>query len=147
MKDALFLRFFMILNLDSLKISIIALEKSINVYDRIKTDDEDLILTIRSGVIQNFEIAFEQSWKFIQRWLNENINPDITSGITKKELFRLAAKHLLIDDVEKWIRFKDARNSTSHIYSNEVSVEVINEAIAFLPYAKYLLKRLEENNE
>ncbi|WP_300752964.1 HI0074 family nucleotidyltransferase substrate-binding subunit [uncultured Brachyspira sp.] len=147
MKDALFLRFFMILNLDSLKKSIIALEKSINVYDRIKTDDEDLMLTIRSGVIQNFEIAFEQSWKFIQRWLNENINPDITSGITKKELFRLAAKHLLIDDVEKWIKFKDAGNSASHIYSNEVSLEVINEAEAFLPYAKYLLKRLEENNE
>lgn len=74
----------MILNLDSLKKSIMALEKSINVYDRIETDDEDLILTIRAGVIQNFEIAFEQSWKFIQRWLNENINPDITNGITKK---------------------------------------------------------------
>ncbi|MBW5389391.1 nucleotidyltransferase [Brachyspira hampsonii] len=137
----------MILNLDSLKKSIMALEKSINVYDRIETDDEDLILTIRAGVIQNFEIAFEQSWKFIQRWLNENINPDITNGITKKELFRLAAKHLLIDDVEKWIRFKDARNSTSHIYSNEVSEEVFNEAEAFLPYAKSLLKHLEENNE
>ncbi|WP_338075854.1 nucleotidyltransferase substrate binding protein [Brachyspira hampsonii] len=95
--------------------------RKINVYDRIKTDDKYLILTIRAGLTYNFKIAFEQSLKFIQRWLNENINPDITSGITKKELFRLAAKHLLIDDIEKWIRFKDARNSTSHIYSNEVS--------------------------
>ena len=137
----------MVLNLDSLKKSIIALKKSIDVYNKIETNDEDLILTIKSGVIQNFEIAFEQSWKFIQRWLNENISPDITNGITKKELFRLAAKHLLIDDVEKWIKFKDARNSTSHIYSTEISKEVFNEAIKFLPYAEYLLKHLEENNE
>ncbi len=137
----------MVLNLDSLKKSIIALKKSIDVYNKIETNDEDLILTIKSGVIQNFEIAFEQSWKFIQRWLNENISPDITNDITKKELFRLAAKHLLIDDVEKWIKFKDARNSTSHIYSTEISKEVFNEAIKFLPYAEYLLKHLEENNE
>lgn len=137
----------MILNLDSLKDSINALDKSIKVYNKIKKDDDDLILTVRAGVIQNFEIAFEQSWKFIQRWLNENISPDITSGITKKELFRLAAKHLLIDDVEKWIKFKDARNSISHIYSNDLSKEVFNEALNFLPYAENLLKRLEDNNE
>ncbi|MEI0602749.1 HI0074 family nucleotidyltransferase substrate-binding subunit [Brachyspira alvinipulli] len=137
----------MILNLDSLKDSINALDRSIKVYNKIQNDDNDLILTVRAGVIQNFEIAFEQSWKFIQRWLNENISPDITSGITKKELFRLAAKHLLIDDVEKWIKFKDARNSTSHIYSNDLSQEVFNEALKFLPYAENLLKRLEDNNE
>ena len=137
----------MILNLDSLKDSINALDKSIKVYNKIQNDDNDLILTVRAGVIQNFEIAFEQSWKFIQRWLNENISPDITSGITKKELFRLAAKHLLIDDVEKWIKFKDAGNSASHIYSNDLSQEVFNEALKFLPYAENLLKRLEDNNE
>ncbi|WP_297277335.1 HI0074 family nucleotidyltransferase substrate-binding subunit [uncultured Brachyspira sp.] len=133
----------MILNLDSLKDSINALDRSIKVYNKIQNDDNDLILTVRAGVIQNFEIAFEQSWKFIQRWLS----PDITSGITKKELFRLAAKHLLIDDVEKWIKFKDAGNSASHIYSNDLSQEVFNEALKFLPYAENLLKRLEDNNE
>ena len=137
----------MILNLDSLKDSINALDRSIKVYNKIQNDDNDLILTVRAGVIQNFEIAFEQSWKFIQRWLNENISPDITSGITKKELFRLAAKHLLIDDVEKWIKFKYAGNSASHIYSNDLSQEVFNEALKFLPYAENLLKRLEDNNE
>lgn len=62
-------------------------------------------------------------------------------------MFRLAAKHLLIDDVEKWIKFKDAGNSTSHIYSNDLSQEVFNEALKFLPYAENLLKRLEDNNE
>ncbi|WP_028329426.1 HI0074 family nucleotidyltransferase substrate-binding subunit [Brachyspira alvinipulli] len=137
----------MVLNLDSLKDSINALDRSIKVYNKIQNDDNDLILTVRAGVIQNFEIAFEQSWKFIQRWLNENISPDITSGITKKELFRLAAKNLLIDDVEKWIKFKDAGNSTSHIYSNDLSQEVFNEDLKFLPYAENLLKRLEDNNE
>lgn len=51
----------MILNLDSLKDSINALDRSIKVYNKIQNDDNDLILTVRAGVIQNFEIAFEQS--------------------------------------------------------------------------------------
>lgn len=137
------------LELEALENSILALENSIEVYKRIVNDnknDKKLIDALRSGVIQNFEVAFEQSWKFIVRWLNENISYGIAQGITKKELFRLAGEHLLIDDVSKWIYFKDLRNQTSHIYSKTTANEVLKSALQFLPYVKYLLKRLKEHN-
>ena len=137
------------LELEALENSILALENSIEVYKRIANDnknDKKLIDALRSGVIQNFEVAFEQSWKFIVRWLNENISYGIAQGITKKELFKLAGEHLLIDDVSKWIYFKDLRNQTSHIYSKTTANEVLKSALQFLPYVKYLLKRLKEHN-
>lgn len=137
------------LELEALENSILALENSIEVYKRIVNDnknDKKLIDALRSGVIQNFEVAFEQSWKFIVRWLNENISYGIAQGITKKELFRLAGEHLLIDDVSKWIYFKDLRNQTSHIYSKTTANEVLKSALQFLPYVKYLIKRLKEHN-
>ena len=138
------------LELEALENSILALENSIEVYKRIANDNKDdkkLIDALRAGVIQNFEVAFEQSWKFIVRWLNENINYGIAQGITKRELFRLAGENLLIDDVSKWIYFKDCRNQTSHIYSENTAEEVLKSALEFLPYVKYLLERLKEHNQ
>lgn len=138
------------LELEALENSILSLENSIEVYKRISGDnksDKKLIDALRSGVIQNFEVAFEQSWKFIVRWLNENISYGIAQGITKRELFRLAGEHLLIDDVLKWILFKDCRNQTSQIYSETTAEEVLKSALEFLPYVKYLLKRLKDNNQ
>lgn len=138
------------LELEALENSILSLENSIEVYKRILDDnksDKKLIDALRSGVIQNFEVAFEQSWKFIVRWLNENISYGIAQGITKRELFRLAGEHLLIDDVSKWILFKDCRNKTLHIYSETTAEEVLKSALEFLPYVKYLLKRLKDNNQ
>ncbi|WP_432633739.1 HI0074 family nucleotidyltransferase substrate-binding subunit [Brachyspira sp.] len=138
------------LELEALENSILSLENSIEVYKKILSDnksDKKLIEALRSGVIQNFEVAFEQSWKFIVRWLNENISYGIAQGITKRELFRLAGEHLLIDDVSKWIFFKDCRNQTSHIYSETTAEEVLKSALEFLPYVKYLLKKLKDNNQ
>lgn len=138
------------LELEALENSILSLENSIEVYKKILGDnksDKKLIDALRSGVIQNFEVAFEQSWKFIVRWLNENISYGIAQGITKRELFRLAGEHLLIDDVSKWILFKDCRNQTLHIYSETTAEEVLKSALEFLPYVKYLLKRLKDNNQ
>ncbi|WP_304353278.1 nucleotidyltransferase substrate binding protein [Brachyspira innocens] len=105
----------MSLNLETLEKSIKALEKSINIYYSYKEDEnKDLIETISSGVIQNFEIAYENSWKLIARWLDENISADTSHKTTKKGLFRLAGEYFLIDDVGIWIEFHNARNNTSY---------------------------------
>ena len=79
---------------------------------------------IRAGVIRNFQITYELSWKLITRWLNANISPGIADGVTRRQLFRIAAEHRLIADVDAWMRHHEARNATSRIYDEERAVQV-----------------------
>ena len=98
--------------------------------------------TFRSGIIQNFEIAYELCWKTMKRWIEENVSPDILFGVPRIELFRRAAENGLIESVEQWMTFHQARNSTSHIYCAAIAADVYDVAIKFVPKAEALLKEL-----
>jgi nucleotidyltransferase substrate binding protein (TIGR01987 family) len=98
---------------------------------------------IMAGVIQNFEFTFELCWKFMQRSLETNFGQNIDVK-TRRDLFRLAAEHNLIEDAMAWVKFSEARNKTSHIYDQGIAAEVFEKAKEFLPAAKNLLNKLEE---
>lgn len=139
----------MALELDSLRQSLAALERSLAVADDSRSPgdmDGALRETIRAGVIQNFEVAYEQCWKFIQRWLCENQSPAaVDQSRTRKDLFRLAARCGLIQDPIPWFEYGDARNLTSHTYSPQTADTVFNAARRFRGDAGYLLRQLEAN--
>ena len=138
----------MLLDLSSYKKCIKSLSIAIAVYQ--KHSDErcnaDLLLTIQAGVIQNFEFTYEQAWKYMKRWLEINVSSTIVDGVTRRELFRLAAEQRLIDSVEIWMRFHQARNITSHTYDAQISGEVVQVAVEFDSYAQDLLSKLEARN-
>ncbi|MEI0485170.1 nucleotidyltransferase substrate binding protein [Brachyspira intermedia] len=135
----------MALNVETLEKSIKALEKSINVYYSYKEDEnKDLIDTISAGIIQNFKIAYENSWKLMARWLDENISADTSHKTTKKGLFKLAGEYFLIDDVNMWIEFYNARDNILHIYSSTLFHEVLEYALKFPIYAEYFFKNLKK---
>ena len=102
--------------------------------------------TFRSGIIQNFEIAYELCWKVMKRWVEENVCPDILFGAPRIELFRRAAENGLIDDVENWMTFHQARNRTAHIYSADIAAEVYEAAVRFVPEAESFLLNLTSRN-
>jgi len=102
--------------------------------------------TFRSGIIQNFEIAYELCWKTMKRWIEENVSPDVLFGAPRIELFRRAAENGLIDNVEKWMTFHQARNSTSHIYSATVVAEVYEIAARFAQEAETFLQNITARN-
>ena len=137
------------LKLDSLKKSIESLGCSINaVNSRMDSLDNDLKETVRAGVIQKFEVAYEQCWKMIQRWIKENKTPeDAENQRTRKELFRMAARYSLIEDPLPQFEYGKARNLTSHTYDEEQAVAVYQAAQTFLGDAEYLLGQLEKLND
>lgn len=137
----------MSLQLDSLAKSVGILERSIKTANRVDDSDEDLKETVRAGVIQHFEVAYELSWNMMQRWLKENIGADYVKGLDRADFYRLAAENLLIADSARWMDYHRARNSTSHTYNEEAAENVFAEATEFVHDAKQLLSVLEERND
>lgn len=139
----------MALDLSSLEKAIDALQRSVNAAQSgAGSLNEDIYEAVRAGVIQNFEVAYELSWKFIQRWIRENRGVDEAEHPrTRKDLFRLAARYGLVADPEPWFAYGDARNLTSHTY-NETQARFVYEAAEdFLGDAQCLLKQLRSAND
>jgi len=139
----------MTLDLSSLRKAVNSLERAIKVADTmikgdVNTDQEEVI---RAGVIQNFEFTYELCWKFMRRWLEENVPGEVIDGVTMKELFRIAAEHRLIKDVAAWFAYHRARNETSHIYDEKKAESVYDEVIRFAAASKDLLEVLETKND
>jgi nucleotidyltransferase substrate binding protein (TIGR01987 family) len=103
--------------------------------------------TLRAGVVQTFEFTYELSWKMIKRWLDMNLGAVYIDGVTRRELFRRAAEHQLIDDVDEWMMFHYLRNLTSHSYDEKVANEVCEGAKRFSSSAQTLLTNLEAQND
>ena len=102
---------------------------------------------IRAGVIQNFEVTYEVSWKLVARWLNTYVGTGVADGVTRRQLFRLAAENRLIHGVDEWMQHHEARNATSHIYDEEQAARVYQATRAFAHDARYLLEALEARND
>ena len=139
----------MSLSYTSLEKATIALENGIEIYQKKRNIEEnnEEIEIIKSGIIQNFEVCYEIAWKLMKKWLAENIGNSVVDGIPRKELFRIAAQNKLIEDVEKWFVFHEARNMTSHDYDGIKAEDVFKEAIIFPQYARKLQERLEKIND
>lgn len=139
----------MTLNLNSMIKSIDSLERSLKLSESKQAfSSEDLQETVRAGVIQNFEVAYEQCWKMIQRWIKENrTREEAEHPRTRKELFRMAARFGLISDPVPWFGYSDARNLTAHTYDEGQASAVYEITSDFLRDARYLLKQLQAGND
>ena len=136
------------LELTSLENATASLERSIHAANTFAAIlPPELKETVRSGIIQNFEVAYELSWKMIRRWLVANLSAESVDGVTRRELFRRAAENRLIDDVDLWMSFHAARNETSHTYDNNTAAEVSYSAEHFAAAAQSLLTSLRARND
>ncbi len=102
---------------------------------------------IKTAVIQNFEVTYELSWKMMKRWLEYNFSEDYVAGVSRRELFILAAESGLIKDVDKWMIYHRARNETSHTYDSVTAEEVYTLASEFIHDVSKLFEVLESKND
>jgi len=133
----------------SLHKAIAALARSVAVtdgnpgFDAFEAGARD---TLKAGVIQGFEVAYEQCWKMMKRWIETNVAAHVADGVARRELFRLAAEQRLIIDVDEWMTFHESRNLTSHTYDAAHADEAFAVAVRFLPAARAFAAALDARN-
>lgn len=137
----------MSLELGRLRKAIQALDRSLQAAERAQGMDLEFWDTIQAGVILRFGMTYELSWKFMKRWIQEQVGATQVDGVTRRELFRQAAENRLIEDVNAWMDHHAARNLTSHTHDEATAQEVFEASPALLKNAKALLCALETRND
>lgn len=136
------------LDFTSLEQSVLALRRSLDEAGPLLPSFSPVMRdTIKSGIIQHFEVAYEQCWKAMKRWLEQHGTRENVDGVTRRELFRIAAEHLLIADVDRWMNFHRGRNETSHTYDATTAADVYAVAVDFLPEAERFLATIATRND
>lgn len=96
---------------------------------------------VRDGVIQRFEFTCELAWKSCREYL---LDEGFTGIDSPKAAMRQAFACSLIDDEQGWLNLLQARNLTSHMYSED-QAQAIYEQIekVFMPLFEKLLLKLK----
>lgn len=132
----------MILDLSALEKAIASLRRAVVRSAQAPEDTE-----IRDAVIQRFEYTYELCWKMLKRRIElDSPNPAAVDAMSFKDLLRDGAERGLIEDVEKWMIYRDQRNITAHTYDEQKAASVHRTAIGFVDDAEDLFLRLKNRN-
>jgi nucleotidyltransferase substrate binding protein (TIGR01987 family) len=82
---------------------------------------------VRDGVIQRFEFTTELAWKATREYLIDQGFVEINSP---KAVMKEAFSYGLISKSEIWVQILNDRNLTSHIYKEDISIEICNRIVA-----------------
>jgi nucleotidyltransferase substrate binding protein (TIGR01987 family) len=103
-----------------------------------ETIDHDMY---RSACVKEFEIIIEQSGKLLRKVLKSYFHSSqAVDNLNFKDIFRYAVKHGIMDDEsgERWLQYRDNRNSTAHNYGVKFAEETLVLLPVFISDAKQL---------
>ena len=118
-------------------------------YILLKQSDEDSLEyeIYRSAVIKEFEIILEQSGKLLKKRLRVYFSSNKEADkLTFKDIFRHAGLHSLlsIDEVQRWLKYRDSRNQTSHEYGSNIADEVLEFIEYFIQDSLHLIEVIDD---
>lgn len=118
------------------------LERSLNYFQQAQdTIDHELF---RDAAIKKFEMTIEHVGKLLRKLIPEYTgNKTAATKMPYNELLRYGGQFGLINDVEKWIAYREARNTTAHEYGEQFAKSVLPMLQQFLLDGKVLLSTLE----
>nr|WP_279576190.1 nucleotidyltransferase substrate binding protein [Thiomicrorhabdus marina] len=128
-----------------MKRCIAALDKAFSKLQDSKEDEIEFEI-YRSAVIKEFEIILEQSGKLLKKRLRPFFHSNKAADqLYFKDLFRHAALHSLLtaEEVERWLGYRDNRNSTSHDYGEELENKTLVLIPQFLSDAQKLVEVID----
>ncbi len=130
------------LDLASFQKALASLDRAI-VRAQAAPEDEEL----RDAVIQRFEYTYEISWKMLKRQVElEHPSPAEVDSLSFADLLRESAERGLIDDVGRWLDFREQRNIASHTCDRGKAVCVYTGAVQFAAEARRLLEKIAGRN-
>lgn len=118
------------------------LEKAFNLLQQSDVESLDYDL-YRSATIKEFEVILEQAGKLLKKCLKPYFHSSkVVDKMSFKELFRHAGNHdlLSIEEVERWLIYRDNRNSTAHDYGFGLAENTLPLLPQFIIDAQSLLK-------
>lgn len=119
---------------DKLKKSLIHLERQYSNYLSMGTRDDLSDLDregISESVVQRFETCYDTLWKHLKKHLEEDLGiPEVPSS--PKPVLRMAYDNGLIENIEDWLDYANARVATAHDYSEEKFKDALDKTGDFI---------------
>ncbi len=140
-----------------MKIETAFLERCISTLDKAQTllkqaKPENIDFDMyRSACIKEFEIILEQSEKLLRKALKPYFHSSkAVDQLVFKDVFRHAVlRNIITDDAcERWLQYRDNRNSTAHDYGVNFAEETVVLLPQFIADANALAAAIQQlNNE
>lgn len=118
---------------------------------RLKAEDENSIAyeIFRNASIKGFELTLETSGKLLKKALKPYFSsPKAVDQLVFKDVFRNASRHglLPLEEVERWMTYRDNRNTTAHDYGKEFVEKTLKLLPQFIVDAKQLKQAIDHAN-
>ncbi|MBS6552715.1 MAG: nucleotidyltransferase substrate binding protein [Clostridium sp.] len=135
------------INTEYLNKCLLTLKKS---YELLKQSEESSIEfeMYRNSLVKGFEMTIEQSAKLLRKKLTPYFSSKkAVDALTFKDLFRYAAKHSLLnaEEVERWFKYRDNRNSTAHDYGEQLQKDTLVLIDDFVQDTQNLIKVIQND--
>ena len=101
----------------------------------------------RSAVVKEFEVILEQSGKLLKKCLKPYFHSSkAVDQLVFKDIFREAGRFgfLEIEEVQRWLEYRDSRNETSHEYGENLADQTLTLIESFIFDAKHLIHRIKQ---
>lgn len=95
----------------------------------------------RDSVVKKFELILEQGGKLLKKLLVPYFSSkQAVDMLPFKEIFRQAHKFSLLneEETERWLKYRDSRNTTAHNYGQDLAEETLALMDNFLKDAEHL---------
>lgn len=126
----------------------LTLQKAYNLLQKANKDELDYDM-YRSACIKDFEIIIEQSGKLLKKVLKPYFHSSkAVDMLVFKDIFRQAALYSIIDTdtCERWLIYRDNRNSTAHDYGLGFAEDTLTLLPKFIADAQALATAIENQN-
>ena len=126
-----------------------ALEMALNQLN--KTEENAVEYNIyQSAIVKEFEIILEQCGKLLKKKLRPYFHSNKSADkLNFKAIFRHAGNHnlLTIEEVERWLNYRDNRNATAHDYGIGLVKETLPLMPQFILDSKQVVAILNTNDD